>query len=163
MHSATQKTKFMKRGRNRHSYLANTLKGVKYLGDLRNTFVGDIALFLKEMFPNLSDSQRIVIKSEVPILNRRPDFILYISNVALILLEYKTSNCTNKIKPEYLKQVQDTFSNFCMTYVKSEHDQISDQNCIKLLSLLLIRNSSTRKNKLVCVKRIDIPNQPFLL
>ena len=158
MPSAYSKTKFMTRGRYRHSYLQNVLKKVKYIGDLKKTFVCCISSFLKDVFPNISDSQRIFIKSEVPILNRRPDFILYIPNIALILLEYKTSNSSLKIKPEYLKQVRDTFTNFYITYCLKSYSQ---QSKIKLLSLLLIRNSSNKQNKLVCVKQQDIENKPF--
>ncbi len=108
--------------------------------------------------PTLRDDCKLYIKHEVTIQNRRPDFVIHVPNVALILLEYKTSNVTTKVRREYLTQVLDTYHKFRQSLCVSENS-----SHIRLLSILLIRNSSSRQNKIVCVKNELIPNSCYLI
>jgi hypothetical protein len=151
-------SKFLTRGRCRHSYLRKTLSKVSLVKDFDQTYVSELGQYLRKTFPTLRDDCKLYIKHEVTIQNRRPDFVIHIPNVALILLEYKTSNVTTKIRREYLTQVLDTFHKFRQSLCASENS-----NHIRLLSILLIRNSSTRQNKIVCVKNESIPNSCYML
>ena len=150
--------KFLKRGRNRHQYLRKVLSKVHCINDLENSFVSEIAVLLKSYFPSLQGSTKITIKAEVPILNRRPDFVILIQNIALILLEYKTSNTTLAIRKCYLKQTKDTVKN-----AKSFLSNDESHRKIKLLSVLLIRNSSKKQNRVICIQEEEIDNKLFFL
>jgi len=151
-------SKFLTRGRCRHSYLRKALNKVVCLKDFDQTYVSELGQYLRKIFPTLRDDCKMYIKDEVTIQNRRPDFVIHVPNVALILLEYKTSNVTTKLRRKYLTQVLDTFYKFQQSLRASENS-----NHIRLLSILLIRNSSTRQNKIVCVKNESIPNSCYML
>ena len=151
-------SKFLTRGRCRHSYLRKTLSKVSLVKDFDQTYVSELGQYLRKTFPTLRDDCKMYIKHEVTIQNRRPDFVIHVPNVALILLEYKTSNVTTKVRREYLTQVLDTFHKFQQSLGASENS-----SHIRLLSILLIRNSSTRQNKIVCVKNESIPNNCYML
>ena len=147
---------FLKRGRNRHKYLRRALSKVKCIADMENSFVSELAIFLKSRFPSLQGSAKITIKAEVPILNRRPDFVILIPNIALILLEYKTSNRTLAVRKCYLTQTKDTIRK-----AKSFLSNDESHKKIKLLSILLIRNASQKQNRVLCIQEEDIDNKLF--
>lgn len=159
MSECIKQTTYLKRGRKRHSFLRRRLSKVKTLADLERTYIPEVSKYLQELFPTVNVRGRLFVKSEVSILNRRPDFVLYIPNVAIVLLEYKTSNVTLNVRQTYVKQTTDTMVKFEQCH--TEKTRIRKTDNIRLLSLLLIRNSSTRQNKLVCVKCEDIANRPF--
>ena len=154
----TVQTLSLARGRNRHSYLRKVLSKVKTVADLEKSFVREIGVYLKQLFA-LKSSQILTIKAEVPIMNRRPDFVIHIPGIALIFLEYKTTLRKVKARKCYQDQTLDTFAKALFGISNSE-------NCgdtMKMTSLLLVRNSSTRQNKLFCVKMINIAHQMILL
>ena len=159
MNNVRDHSKFLKRGRNRHKYLRTILSRVFNLNDLEKTFVGELAKYLRKTFPNIRPQQKIFIQPEVTVLNRRPDFVIYIPNVALVLLEYKTSNTTLNIRSSYLKQTRDTMKKMKNCLPSPD----ANESTIKLLSLLLIRNSTTRRNCVVCVGSRNIKNKNYLL
>lgn len=152
-------TLFLRRGRNRHNFLRRVMSKVRTLSDLKKTFIHEVADYLRELFPHVNVKERLFVKSEVSILNRRPDFVLYIPNVVIILLEYKTSNVTVDVRQSYLKQTKDTMKKFKQCHIYQNERTESDK--IKLISLLLIRNSSTKENRLLCLKSEDIVNRPL--
>lgn len=152
-------TLFLRRGRNRHNFLRRVMSKVRTLSDLKKTFIHEVADYLRELFPHVNVKERLFVKSEVSILNRRPDFVLYIPNVVIILLEYKTSNVTVDVRQSYLKQTKDTMTKFEQCHIYQNERTESDK--IKLISLLLIRNSSTKENRLLCLKSEDIVNRPL--
>lgn len=149
---------FLKRGRERHRYLRKVLDGVKCIDDLSKTYISELATYLITQLPTVSVTKRIRIKAEIPILNRRPDFVIFIPGIALILLEYKTSNKTLKLRGSYLVQTKDTLKKMSAVLPDS-----SSNNKIQLLSLLLIRNATTRKNRVICIKKQDIENRNIYL
>jgi hypothetical protein len=153
-------SKHLKRGRCRHSYLRKVLATVSCVRNLRYTYVAELGFYLKQTFPSLRDDTRIQIKHEVTISNRRPDFVIHIPNVAVVLLEYKTSNVSTTLRKAYLSQVVDTFHKFrqCLSATSTENS-----NHIRILCVLLIRNSTTRENRVVCVKNESIPNCCYFL
>ena len=151
-------SKFFTRGRCRHSYLRKALSKVACLKDFDQTYVSELGQYLRKTFPTLRDDCKLYIKHEVTIQNRRPDFVIHVPNVALILLEYKTSNVTTKVRREYLTQVLDTYHKFRQSLCANQN---SSHICS--LSILFIRNSLTRQNKIVCVKNESIPNSCYLI
>lgn len=152
----------LRRGRNRHSYLRKKLSNVKIIDDFFKSYVSEIGSYLCRTFPNLRRDQKIKIKSEVTISNRRPDFIFLIPNVALIVLEFKTSNSTLKIRSSYVKQIKDTYKKFRLK-LKNQEEHQNKNDVIDLISILLIRNASTLENKLTCLFRRKIPNMKLWL
>ena len=149
---------YLRRGRNRHAYLRKKLAHVKIINDFFDSYVSEIGTFLCQTFPSLRRDQKIKIKSEVTISNRRPDFVFLIPNVALIVLEYKTSNTTLNIRSSYIKQVADTYKKFRLKLLDQEEHGKNNNNVIDFMSILLIRNASTMENKLKCLFRRKIPN-----
>ena len=150
---------YLRRGRNRHAYLRKKLGHVKIINDFFDSYVSEIGTFLCQTFPNLRRDQKIKIKPEVTISNRRPDFVFLIPNVALIVLEYKTSNTTIEIRRSYIKQIADTYKKFRLKLL--EQDQ--HNSVIDFMSILLIRNASKMENKLKCLFRRKIPNNKLWL
>jgi len=114
-------SKFLTRGKCRHSYLRKAMNKVACLRDFDQTYVSELGLYLRKTFPTLRDDCKLYIKHEVTIQNRRPDFVIHVPNVALILLEYKTSNVTTKVRREYLTQVLDTYHKFRQSLCVSEN------------------------------------------
>ena len=149
---------YLRRGRNRHAYLRKKLGHVKIINDFFDSYVSEIGTFLCQTFPNLRRDQKIKIKPEVTISNRRPDFVFLIPNVALIVLEYKTSNTTLNIRSSYIKQMADTYKKFRLKLLDHEEHGKTNNNVIDFMSILLIRNASTMENKLKCLFRRKIPN-----
>lgn len=139
---------YLRRGRCRHSYLRKQLQSVSCIRDIEKTFVRELAVYLQERFPEVNYLQKVFVYPEVTISNRRTDFIISIPNVAIILLEYKTTEGELVIQKRYLTQTLDTFRKFKLQHM---NDFSSNDNVIYLMSILLIRNSRTRKNKLVLV------------
>ena len=148
----------LRRGLARHATLRKTLCAVKTLSDMKNSYVSELADHIEQLLPNISSHQSVNIKAEVPILNRRPDFLIHIPNKALILLEYKTSVQTLCIRSSYLKQTLDTFRKVSLQNRRQGCDSMES---IKLISLLLIRNPSSKQNRVICLKVTDIGNRPF--
>lgn len=152
---------FLAKGRRRHSELRRFFRTVKQLKDLDSVYTRELGDFIKRKFSNLNWKQKVTVKAEVSILNRRPDFVIFLPNVALILLEYKTTDSGVNVRSSYLKQICNTFSKFkmCTSYMKN------DNNCntIPLLSFLLIRNPSKNLNKLVCICESVVENKRYFL
>ena len=149
----------LRRGRNRHTYLRKILGSVKCLWDLEHTFVPEVAHFLRSRFPLVNDNTSIIVRSEVSILNRRPDFVIVIPDCAVVLLEYKTTTSILGVRRAQIRQVADTFHNFKLCFSRSDNDSGE----IELVSLLLIRHSRQMKNKLICVRSEKIANRQFWL
>ncbi len=102
----------MRRGRSRHAYLRKQLCRVRTLADIDQTYVPELSACLKDNIPDLDGEHRLVIRAEVTVLNRRPDFVMYLPKKALVLVEYKTSSASLNIKKEHLDQTGDTFAKF---------------------------------------------------
>lgn len=149
----------LRRGRNRHSYLRNILKNVKCLWDLEQTFIPEVAHFLRSRFPLVNNNTNIFIRSEVSLLNRRPDFVIVIPDIVVVLLEYKTTTSILGVRREHIRQVGDTFHNFRSCFDRSDNNSRK----IELVSLLLIRHSKLMKNKLICVRSKKIANRRYWL
>lgn len=148
-----------RKGRNRHSTLRRTLSKVNCLSDLKKTYIGEVVDVICKLIPNTVFQQKIVVRPEVPILNRRPDFVISIPDKALILLEYKTTDQIIRIRREYITQTSDTLRKFRCSFQNENNSTIS----MKLISLLLVRNSSKRLNKVFCLSVEDIGRRRFYL
>jgi hypothetical protein len=152
---------FLVRGRRRHSELRRFFRKVKTLKDLDSVYTRELSDFIHKRFTTLNQRQKLIVKPEVTILNRRPDFVIFLPNVALILLEYKTTDKAIDVRSSYLKQTRDTFRKFelCHADVRDK----SNSGTIPLVSLLLIRNPSKKQNKLVCINESVVENKRYFL
>jgi len=149
----------LKTGQRRHAQLRKVLLKTKTLLDIQKTYVREIADLIIELLPSLSVQKRIIVKAEVPILNRRPDFVIYMPNEILILLEFKTTNQADVIRRGYIVQTCDTFRKF-----KVQHTEKSDSlHSMKLISMLLVRNPKKRVNHAFCLSIEDMQCRRFFL
>lgn len=149
----------LRKGRNRHTQLRKVLSKAKSLSDIGKTYVNEVSKMIHQLIPTMSYNQRLIVKAEVQILNRRPDFVIYIPDKALILLEYKTTNQTIRVRPEYVTQTSDTLRKFKINHLNENGSTQS----MKLISLLLIRNQAKRLNKVVCLNVEDMSCRRFYL
>ncbi len=142
--SGKNKTQCMKRGRSRHAYLRKQLCRVHALADIDKTFVPELSACLRDNIPDVDDEHRVVVRAEVTVLNRRPDFVMYLPKKALVLVEYKTTSIGSlKIRQEHLDQTSDTFAKF-----RQCHQLDGDENkTMLLISILLMRTIIARKRK----------------
>lgn len=150
---------FCKRGRQRHAQLRKHFLRFTTIGDIQVSYVCELADIILQICPDATSSTRLIVKAEVPILNRRPDFVIYMPNKALILLEYKTTNKNVFCYKRHTHQIFDTMKNF-----KSCH-QIENRllGSMILASILLIRNPTKRVNNAICVSFEHIAPKRFII
>lgn len=153
-------TNCLAKGRRRHGQLRRFFRTVKLFKDMDKGCTKDLHDYLQSKLPNLLSEQKIIVKAEVTIQNRRPDFVIFIPNRAMILLEYKTTESSLDIRSSYLSQTKDTMRKFQICQTESTSDL---RATIPLLSILLIRNPTKRRNRIVCVKESSIENKHYYL
>ena len=139
----TRRSKCITNGRFRHERFGNILKrDISTVGDWydkTNFYLSSLRDYMIGLLQNVHRSTKIDIYTEIPVYcglektDRRLDVLVYIREVAYVLIEFKTTNAYSKnvYKPAaaHINQLTDTSINFCNNVLKyySTHKPIVER------------------------------------